>query len=388
MSPVISSGSGLAKKRGSTPPTILSFLGQTSWSRPIADTPVQAYGLGWTMKPFNTKTGLDSIISALAPNQYAWYSGPGTLPTSADFAAGRFYSTSTPAPLVISSSSGNGYSITNKNLASPAIIDFGCSANQWDSTKITANHVEFKYTGTSSFAGILINSCSNLYIFGGDYSGGTSGGSGFNMMGNTNHCYFMDLYAHDCGTGGLSSIPKDAFTGALTTHDNNTWRGEVYNWGTDPAADSHVQAPGTGLHGFMAADAGGTWTNNKVAVWGHDPTTVGCVFEIGSQVSKGSGLLANNTIYAKGEHLHFHSTQSCANVVNLWGDKDLSTNTFAWIEGNDIYGAVIRSSGSSSITQGMPVTHGRHSQTNLNPSDGLTVPYEQGIGIAYSSDVL
>ncbi len=333
-----------------------NFVSATNAARP-AFTPARTVN-------FTTKAGLDAAIADMTAGDLIRYTGTGTL--------------------TITSSSGNAYTLNNKNPASRVVIDFGCSHNIWDPSTITANHVAFRYTGTSSFAAFLVNACSNVTVYGGDYSTGTSGGVGFSVGGATHDCRFWDMYVHDCGTAGASMLPRDLFTAANQNMTDNNVRCEVTNWGIDTAADSHTAAPGTGLHGLLTVDAGGGFSNNTIAVWGHNPTTAGSVLEVGSTIAKGSGVIQNNTFYVKGDHIHFHSTQSCANIVNLWGNKDLSTNVFAWIEGNDIDGAVIRSSSSATITTGMVVQHGRHSGTNLDPSDGLTVPYQTGKGISYS----
>jgi hypothetical protein len=126
------------------------------------------------------------------------------------------------------------------------VIDFGVAQSVWAPGTETADYVVPLHR-QQSFAAFDFNNISNIRIYGGDYS--VNGGIGFGgSVGNTHDCYFWDMYVHDCGTHGLSFIPKDSSNGVNATINNINVRAEAYNWGRKPSADSHTAAPGTGIH--------------------------------------------------------------------------------------------------------------------------------------------
>ena len=342
------------------PQSPISFLSLTSWARPTSLATTSAS----LQKPFTTKAGLDTAIANATGGEYIYYAG------------------TSGTPLTISSSSGNAYTIANKNPSTPISIDFGCSHNIWDASKITSNYVNFNCTSTSSFHGLYVHDCSNLRIYGGDMQ--SSGGSGYVVTGGTDSCYFWDFYSHDLHKQGFFALTDVAGGGTSKNVTNNNVRGECTAWGgniSSPSWDPHNEK-GTGIHGAMLADVtnGGALTGNTFAFYVHN-CPCGNGVELGQQ---GGGPVTGNVLYIRAEHLSKVATsQTAANALIMWGTDQLSNTTVGWVEGTDLQGAVIWSGDYLAATPiGVTVNHGRHTNVNQNTNGTSgTVPYDSSHGI-------
>lgn len=358
------------------------------------------------MVPFNTKAGLDSAltgITGVSTNVYIWYSGPGTLPNSTNFAAGTFYSGS--GSLTISSSSGTVYTIASKNPTGPVVIDFGCSHNIWDATKITANYVKFSYTGTSNIDCFYIHDCSNLRIYGGEFNSGI-GGAAIRMRGQNTSIRMWDQYVAQAGSHGIQIQPADPSTGAAKTIDSCNFRLEVTRFCMNPTNDPHPDK-GSGFHGCLWQDTNhGTISNSTIALKATNPlqqgeTSAGQTWPEGGG---GSGIeigsvgdsTSNNTFFILAENMHMKPTgtnpgstaqQTGGNAVNHWGSIPLNGHVFGWVEGNDLTGAVTHGAGGGWFpgSPAITVNHGRHNNVNQSTAgSNISTPYDTAHSIVYN----
>lgn len=290
----------------------LSYLGQTSWARPSPATPDEAYALGWRLVPFNTKTGLTNAVTAMQGHDYIYYSGPGTLPTSTDFANGTFYSGS--GSLLISSSSSDPFQLIGKNPASTVVLDFGCSHNIYEPSRITPNYVRFAYTGSARFEAFNYEGNSNVNIYGGEYDSGI-GGNGFRIWANSHDFVIDGIYVAKAGVSGVAvhSVTGSGAAGVVTDF---TIRAEVTRWCMNPAFDAHTEDPGSGAHAATLHGNYGEMSHGTIAMYAYNPLQPG-EYSAGqtwpggggcSVIEPGMNAGGNQdymTYYAKGENMHF-----------------------------------------------------------------------------------
>jgi hypothetical protein len=348
--------------------------------------------MGWHLVPFLDKTGLTSALNSIQGGDYIYYNG------------------TSGSPYVISSSTGIPLSVSNLNPASPAVIDFGCSNNIWDSSKVTSNYVKMSYTGTSNVNAMTLRNCSNLYIYGGYLTTGI-GGPGAICQAPLSNVSWYDAYVQNVGSGGFAFRPQDSGNVASVI-TNFLLRAEVNRWGMNPTNDTHNDK-GSGQHACILHGTTGELSNSTFAIWGHDPLrpgevsngqtwpegSGGCVIEPGNDVG---GPMNNLTLYAKGDNLLMQPTgaggnpgssgsgQSSGNVINLWGNVPLDGLNVGWAEGNNITGSVSHCQtgtwhpGSPAVT----FIHGRGTNTNQFAGPNSAQRYMTGFGVVYSSDCL
>lgn len=331
-----------------------SFTNLTNWSRP-------SFTQARTV-PFITKSDLDTALANMQPGDLIQYTGTGVL--------------------TISSASANNYTIQGKNPASTVVIDFGTKAT----TRTTAwgaptssNYVKFDFSGTGGGRALWITNCSNLNIYGGEF---TSNASGILVNGTTHDCWIVDQVIHDVGGTGISLFP----TGTTSIHDC-TVRCEVGpNWAMNPPLDPHGDK-GTGLHCCNAWDAGtaSSFYNNRIAIHGHDSLQPGAtsfsqvwpeggggsVIQFGQPNTSGTcggnelfALGVNNLMIPNGTNPGSTQSQTGGNVINGWGSHPLTGTVFGWLEGNNITGCLLHTDGGAWSSTPITVNHGRGTSTN------------------------
>lgn len=221
------------------------FIAKSNFSRP-AFTPTR------TVR-FKDKAGLDAALADLRAGDLVKYD-------PASFGL-------TKKPLVISSN----YQIRNKKLSGRAVLDFGCSHNVWDSSKIVPDFVSFTETRIEWEAFSFIDN-TNLDVWGGDYH--SDHGAGFRFMGNVIDCQCLDLYCHDIGGSGVGVQSIDSHTGEPRTIDGLVIRAEINRFSMDPSIDPHDDK-GTGSHGAIIHGNGGHTDNCHFYFYAHDPLRPG-----------------------------------------------------------------------------------------------------------------
>lgn len=417
MSPLAASLTPAARRRGGGggggTPTFWTVTSVLTPNGSLPRTPAAAHAASWTLVPFNAKTGLDAAIASIAGGQYIYYSGPGALPTSADFSAGIFYNGS--GVLTISSSTGTGGNVytVSKNPASTVIIDFGTESTtataNWGSPT-TTNYVKFAYTGTSNVDCFYVHDSANITFYGGEFTTGQYGGSSIRWRGNFTSCQHWDYYSSMSGTHGFQFSPASPVDGSAATANNCHFRGESTRFCMNPARDPHLDK-GSGLHGVLWQDTShGSVTNCSIILYAHNSlqqgeTSAGVLWPSGGG---GSGLemgtvgdsTSNCTFWVLTENCHFKpnggnpgssGSQTGTNGFNMWGSKPLNSYVIEWAEGKDITGSVTHGSGGAWFpgSPAIHVKHGRH--TNVNQYTGgsnYSVPYDTTHGINYDPDVL
>lgn len=370
--------SALRPKRGSSP--ALSFINVTDWARP-AFTPAQTV-------PFTTKAGLDAAIAGLQAGDLVQYTGTGVLN--------------------ITSSSNYAYTIANKNLVSPgAVIDFGTSKSIWDASHVSANYVKIAYTGTANQAAFLMNNCSNLNLFGGEFTSGTLGGKAIQIYGPTHDVLWYDAYMNITGADGLHVNANLTGGGASNIH-NFTFRGEANRFCMNPARDPHLDK-GTGIHGAILHGNNGTFNDSTICIYAHDPLRPGEVSNGitypegggGSAIEPGldAGTCDNLTLYVRAENLLMvpdgsnpgsTQTQTGGNGLDFFGATLLNGCVVGWMEATNCTGTVLHCATGNWHTGSPPVTvqHGRHTNVNQSTINGNgapnNVPYPTGFGVVYN----
>lgn len=366
-----------------------SFFAITSFDRPFN------VGDATRLVTFSTQAGLTNAINNMQPGDYILYSGTGVL-------------------VISTTSASTAYSISGKNLSSIAAIDFGTAHSAWGFST-TSNYVKFEQNATSKNgnSALSIGNCSNLAVYGGEF---TSTAIGVSMRGALTNFYLLDQWIHDVGEHGVLMIPSTS-SGGVSTIQSTTVRVEVGpNWCMNPELDTatgHTDL-GSGIHCLIAFDSGNgsSFRNNTLVVYGHDSLAPGThsygvtwtgggggsVIEIGQSTGVGSADGSGNTLYVLGENNLFipgenpgsTGTQTGGNVVNMWGNIPLNALKFGWIEGNNITGTLPHCApGGSwhSVSTPIVVDHGRHSNTNQSTRGGNGAPnnvaYPTGFGIEY-----
>lgn len=328
----------------------LSFIGLTSWNRPLAK-------VGMNPVPFVDKAGLTTAITNMVGGDYIFYNGSG--------------------PLNIQASGADGYHIGNKNPSSPVVIDLGTRQSIWNPSIQSNNYVAFNFTGSGGFAGLSIDGCSNLTVYGGDV---TSNYFGVTMNGPTHNFNWYDGYIHDVGNTGFH-LRGNTGSGVGADVGNNTIRVEVNRFCMNPATDTAHNDRGTGAHAFLFHDSsGGDVHDNIIALYGHDSLQPG-EFSYGVTWPEGGGgscceigspstSETNNTFYLKGENLGMipngtnpgsTAQQTGGNVINAWGNVKMNGMVIAWLEGNNCTGQLLHAAGGS-YWPGSPavkILHGR-----------------------------
>lgn len=353
----------------------LSFTSLTDWPRP-SFTPIRTVN-------FTTKAQLDTAIADMQAGDLIQYTGTGIL--------------------TISSGSTNGYSIQNKNPASSVVIDLGTGHSIWDSGAVSGDYVKFAYTGTANFSAFWVNACSNLRIYGGDF---TSGGYGITINAPSHDITWWDAYIHNVGSSGIS-VRGTTSGGSSSDCHNLNLRAEVNRFALNPALDNHPDK-GTGLHACILHGNTGNIHDSIFTIYGHDALAPGETSHGHTWPEGGGGSVieagnvsgtnyANCTYYAKGENNLMRpngtnpgstAQQTGGNVFNLWGNVALNGNVIGWAEGINITGAVVHGSGGSWFpgSPAIKVLHGRGTNTNQFVGSGGNVAdrYVTGKGISYT----
>ncbi|MDX6480013.1 MAG: hypothetical protein QOG85_523 [Gaiellaceae bacterium] len=349
-----------------TTPSAPTFASVTDWERPSPATPADAQDSGWRLVPFTDKSGLTAALNGMQAKDYIYYAGQGVLS--------------------ISSPSGHGLTLAKKP-SGPVVLDFGTRQSIWNPAAESGNYVAFSSTSPSRYAGLFVHDSTNLRIYGGDYS--STGGPGIVVEGGTTDNVFWDFYVHDTHWDGIDLFPLTVGGDAIT---GNSFRGEITRWGgnvSSPSWDPHAEQ-GTGIHGAQVADvsSGGPFTGNTLALYVHDGMT-GAGIQFGQPT--GGGAITGNTIYVKAVNLTKASTSQVAgNALQFWGNHDLTGTVIGWAEGTNLQGRVVDANGMSGllyITGLVTVLHGRHTNTNLNPSypaSNRTNPYDPTHGILFT----
>lgn len=371
-----------------------SFDTVTNWPRP-SFTPVRTVN-------FSTKAQLDAAIADMQPGDLIKYNGTGVL--------------------TISSNTGNAYKLENLNPASLVVIDFGTRAT----TQTTAwgaptsgNYVRFQYTGTSQWDAMFITKCSNLRIYGGEYTTGNAGNCGFRMFGGCKNVLAWDQYVNLVGNTGVGLPPIDSHTGDPLSIDHCSFRIEVNRCCMNPNWDPHADK-GTGSHGCIIHGNSGHFDNNLVCISAHDPLQPGessvgqvwpegaggSVIEVGTDIKTGlpasSTSQNNNTYYAKGKNFKMlvmrpgtvnpgsTISQTGGNLINAWGSVPLNGNVFEWLEGDTCTGNIFHGAGNNwkTANPAIKVNHGRAHNMCLDPNYGGhgTNPYPVYSGQPVYSD--
>jgi PKD repeat protein len=346
-----------------------TFISTTSFSRP-SFTPTRTVN-------FSTKAQLDAAIAGMQSGDLIKYNGTGVLE--------------------IANSSGVAYSLT-KNPSSTVVIDFGCSHNIWDTSKITPNFVRFKYTGAENQTAFHINGCSNIRIYGGELDTGI-GGTAMLINAPTHDFLWWDYYVAKSGGSG-TSVRGSTSAGASSNTYNIDLRAEVNRWCMNPKFDNHSDK-GTGFHGCILHGSTGNIYNSRFIFYAHDSLRPGEVSAGHTWVEGGGGSvieIGNSygtnykgcTYYAKGvnnlqvpdasDSLSTGSGQTAGNVLNFWGSQSLSGSRVGWAEGVNISGAIVKSDNGSWTTNtvpDIPMDHGRHTNTNQSTAGGnISQPYQ------------
>lgn len=307
-------------------------------------------------------------------------------------------------PLTITST----FRITNKKLSSRAVIDFGCSHNVWDSSKIVPDYVAFRNTGIQ-IDPFFMADCANIDIWGGDFF---ARGNGFRVQGDITDCQLLDMYIHDIGQSGIVIQPVDSSTGASRTHDGLVVRCEVNRFAMDPSHDPHGDK-GTGWHGATHHGNSGHLDNSHFYYYIHDSlrpgeTSYGIVYPEGAGGSAcepgtdntGSFASQNNNHYTVyGENLlmtPMHTgcvnpgstiSQTGGNILNNWGSVPMNGMICDFLGAKNISGAIMHGAGGgwSNANPRIRVLKGRGEDTNQFVGGGGNVAdrYVQGKNIDY-----
>lgn len=382
---VVTSGGG-GGGGGGTP---TSFIDATNDQRPANPT-------GGRSVSFTTEAGHASAITNMIAGDVISYTG----------ASGA---------LTITKSTGSVYKLSSKNPSSTVVIDYGCSHNRWDASKVTSNYVAFSYTGTGNFVAYWVDACSNINIYGGDFTTGNYGGFGLKVNASTHDVRMMDGYFHLMGNSGIQLAAATSATPAVASAIYNFYiRAEVTRWAMNPALDTHIDK-GTGFHALIAHGSLGDTHDYTAYIYCSNPLQPGesSAGQTWSEGGGGCGIEAGNDVgtneanirlacYAtqlkmipNGTNVGSTGTQTAGNVINLWGNIALDGMVMVWIEGVDNTGTMVKQA-NGSYYPGSPaisVLHGRH--TNINQStagSNVSVPYPtttQGgtpTGIVYSID--
>lgn len=370
-----------------------SFVSLTNWARPI--TLAQALAdPSWTTVPFTTSAGLTTAlnnITGTSAKVYIYYNGTGG------------------SPLVINTTTAaNAYTISGKNPAGQVVVDLGTARSTWGSST-TTNYVKFtqNHTSTNGESALSILASSNLALYGGEF---TSTAIGISMRGAITTVSLFDTWIHDVGMHGILAIPSTS-SGGTSTITGTRIQAEVGpNWCMNPALDPHPDK-GSGIHCAILFDSGNgsSFTNNTLAIYGHDSLTAGATsygqtwpeggggscMELG-QTSGGSG--ANNTLYAKGVNFHMipNSTnpgstgtrQFGGRLIALWGNVALTGLRMGWLEANNITGPMVGGDGGNWHPTAIVVDHGRATLTNQSTVGSnaapQNVPYPVWSNVTYN----
>lgn len=355
------------------------FLAKSSFARP-AFTPTR------TVR-FKDKAGLDAALADLQAGDLVKYD---------------------PNFFGLSNRSLNlgAYSIRNKSLSKRTVIDFGCSNNVWDHSKITLNFVSFSDTTNDA---MLFTDNKNLDIWGGYYH--SDHGNGFRIMGNITDCHILDQYVYSVGKSGVEVQPIDSHTGDSRTIDGLVVRAEINRFCMDPSTDPHGDK-GTGHHGAIHHGNSGHLDNSNFYYYAHDSLRPG-EMSFGKVWPQGGGGSAcepgtdntgsfasqnNNHYIVYGENLlmqPMHGTvknpgstisQTGGNIINAWGSVPMHGNVFDFIGGKRITGANFHGAGGNwhVATPAIKVLIGRGEQTNLYVGQGnIAERYVSGKGVTY-----
>lgn len=298
---------------------------------------------------FKDKAGLTAALADLRAGDYVKYD-------PASFNLPR-------VPLVITGH----FRIEDKQLSGRAVLDFGCSHNVWDPSKIVPDYVSFHETANQYHAVDFINN-KNLDIWGGDYC--AEQGTGFVLWGNSIDCQCLDLYSHHNGGCGVAVNPTDAGTGDSLTIDGCVVRAEMNRFSMNPGLDNHADK-GTGLHGAIHHGNSGHLDNCHFYYYAHDAlapgeTSNGKVWpeggggsacEPGTDQTGGATSQNNNHYTVYGENLLMRPTtnpsnsaitnpgstggQTGGNIFDYWGTVPLNGEVVEFAGGVNISGAVI-----------------------------------------------
>ncbi len=222
--------------------------------------------------------------------------------------------------------------------------------------EIDLTGVSVTFSGNADTPGIVINNASNLYIFGGDATTGSTGGMCARVFGSQNVLWW-GFNLHTCGDTGLQMIAS----GSSPT-DLDDIQGTISNVGLDLAYDPHSDK-GTGLHAANLWDgpSSAAFSNNRFAIDAHD-IPVGACIEWGND----SGTAPGNTVYLRCVHeTDVSKTMTGGNGIQFWGAANGTTGLdIKYIECTDLQGACVYSIANSA---GVTVDYGRASDTNQNP---------------------
>lgn len=303
---------------------------------------------------FWQKSGADSLDAAIAGMQ------PGDLIKYDPTFFGK-----PSQPLTISSSTTRPYTIHDKNPSSPVVIDFGCSHNLWDPSKVTNEYVRFAYTGTQSgWEGLLLYNVSNLRIYGGEYDTGHYGGAAFRTFAPVRNCLVLGAYVAMAGGSGVGIAGKTVSGGLGVGNSGNRFQFEVNRFSMNPAQDPHPDK-GTGQHG-MILHGGGFYTDNDFAIYAHDPLRPGEI-SAGKTWPEGAGggavevgidenlnyadnhywVLAENMLMeTNGSNPGSTSSQHIGGwAILAYGHGVMTDNVFEWAEARHMSSGVINCGG-------------------------------------------
>lgn len=368
----------------------LTFLGVSSIGRPSPATPSEANSLGWRLRPFTTRAEMDTILKSIVPNDYAYYNVPGQVLQ------------------INSSSAASAYTFPTINLASPAVLDLGCRKSIWAPGYQSAGYVSFNNTYTAAQgSGVVFNHLTNLRVFGGDVY--NAAGQGIEL-GDITNVLIWDMYIHNVGSSGVWG--RDAIGSAANSIIGCDFRIEVDRFCMRPDLDVTHDDRGSGQHGWIlhgGVSSTGATRNNRFITWVHDSLRPGEVsfgtaypeggggsgMEVGHG---GTGPFDGNIYYCKFDNLLMIpngtnpgsiATQFGGCGIAAYGAAPLNNNTWKWLEGNNMTGAVFHGNPGGSWMNGViTVEHGRHS--NVNQFTGVSgmsgengVPFDQQRGIIY-----
>jgi hypothetical protein len=358
----------------------LTFESVTNWARPSPATPTAASSAGWRLVPFSTKAGLDSAIANMQGHDYIYYNGTGVL--------------------TISVTSGNAYTIVNKNPSSPVVIDFGTAHDIWNPAAVSPNYVKFDFAGTTQGGAFWLYGSSNLHIYGG-YLTSPLGGDGLLLQPsetNTVHdILWYDGYISNVGGSGIGVRGSTNSTGTASNAYNLDLRFEVNRFAMLPSWDNHADK-GTGIHALILHGSRGGIHDSRFAIYGHDALKPGEVYNGttwpegagGSVIEQGNDPAANydndimyalgknNLMIPNGTNPGSTAMQTGGNVFDLWGHIKLNGNIIGWAEGDNVSGSIIHSD-TGTWFPGSPalvVQHGRHNNSNLSTvGSNISQPY-------------
>ena len=364
-----------------------TFETYTANPRPIF-TPVRTV-------PFYTLADLQAAVNGAQPGDFIVYERPAGQPNT-----------------VVSSSAGVPFTLANKKPGGAGfVIDLGTARSVWDSARVSTDYMKFSYTGSANTPAFWIHDCSNIQIYGGEFTTNKNGGHGIQFDHGLNNVLWWDFWSHDDGNDGIAMFPTAPDGTDATAIRNCNIRGECNQWGWHLAFDPHTNDLGTGLHGANVADtsnkttgAGCRFYSNRITLYVHDSLTPaqlppegsgGAGLEIGAPSGTGA-LIADNIISVKAVNMNMKPTNGTAgNTINLWGGVPLDGTILDWIEGINLQGAVLHgqpNAGWDNVTRPIQVIHGRHTNTNqtVNAGGNIAVPYDNryGASIVYGADVL